>query len=526
MSALYRLRFVAAVIVVALSALFYVPFLLGALTSADDTLLRWVTSTRGEWLTRIAKAMEALGSSWTVRVTAWLTIGILVVFRRFRHLAVYLASFLGCSVAGSLMAASVGRMRPAVGTVLGGWEGYSYPSRPVAMFTLVLFGALYTLVPAGRWRRLGDWLAMGLVVAVGLARLYLAIDHPSDLAAGLALGWVVPSAAFLIAAPEEAFPVSYSNGNRAHLDIGGRRGAAIASAFEEQLGLRVTSVQPCALEGSSGSMPLLVRVDRAGQGGGGMVFAKLYALNHLRSDRWYKLARTVLYGRLEDERPFSTVRRLVEYEDHMLRLLRDEGLPTPKPYGIVEITPEREYVLVMEYFEGAKEIGASGLDDATIADGLGVVRRLWDAGVAHRDIKPSNLMVREGRVLLVDVAFAALRPTPWRQAVDLANMILTLSLHSNPERVYRQTLAYFTPVEIAEAMAASRSVTVPSELRARLREDGRDLYGGFLKLVPASSPVVVQLWDVRRFALTLGVLAGVALAVGAGAAYLETTGLL
>jgi hypothetical protein len=35
------------------------------------------------------------------------------------------------------------------------------------------------------------------------------------------------------------------------------------------------------------------------------------------------------------------VRRFVEYEDYTLRLMEDEGLPTPHPYGVVEITPER-----------------------------------------------------------------------------------------------------------------------------------------------------------------------------------------
>ena len=99
-----------------------------------------------------------------------------------------------------------------------------------------------------------------------------------------------------------------------------------------------------------GSTPLRLRVrtktgdgsgdDGDGDGGcGAALFGKLYALSHLRSDRWNKLARTVVYGRLEDEKPFSTVRRLVEYEDHMLRLMRDAGLPTPQPHGFVEITP-------------------------------------------------------------------------------------------------------------------------------------------------------------------------------------------
>ena len=40
------------------------------------------------------------------------------------------------------------------------------------------------------------------------------------------------------------------------------------------------------------------------------VFAKLYTKGHVRADRWYKLWRTILYGSLEDEHPFQSVRRL------------------------------------------------------------------------------------------------------------------------------------------------------------------------------------------------------------------------
>jgi len=154
-----------------------------------------------------------------------------------------------------------------------------------------------------------------------------------------------------------------------------------------------------------------------------------------RLGRLAGLARTVIYGRLEDEKPFSTVRWLVEYEDHLLRLMRDAGLPTPDPHGFVEITPEREYLIVIEFLEGARELRNIEVEDRIIDRGLRVVRRIWDAGLAHRDIKPSNLLVRDGRVLLIDVAFAAVRPTPRRQAVDLANMMLTLALASTPEHV-------------------------------------------------------------------------------------------
>src|SRR5262249_6973068 len=199
------------------------------------------------------------------------------------------------------------------------------------------------------------------------------------------------------------------------------------------------------------------------------LFAKLYTKGHVRADRWYKLWRTIQFGRLEDESPFQTVRRLAEYEDHMLRLLRDAGVRAPRPYGIVEITPEREYMIVTEFFMGAVEIGEAVIDDGVIDQGLLLVRKLWDAGVAHRDIKPGNLMVRDGQLLLIDVAFSQVRPSPWRQAVDLGNMMLVLALRADPERVYRRALRYFTPDELAEAFAATRGVASPNQLRAFMK---------------------------------------------------------
>ena len=212
--------------------------------------------------------------------------------------------------------------------------------------------------------------------------------------------------------------------------------------MRDQLGLTVLEIKPVGLESSAGSTPLRLRVEG---GPDEYVFAKLYTKGHVRADRWYKLWRTILYGSLEDESPFKTVRRLVTYEDYALRLLQDIGVRTARPYGIVEITPEREYMLVTEFFDGAVEIGEADVDDEVIDQGLQLIRKLWDAGIAHRDIKPGNLMVRAGELLLIDVAFVQVRPSPWRQAVDLGNMMLVLAVRTDPQRVYRRALRLLHP---------------------------------------------------------------------------------
>ena len=147
--------------------------------------------------------------------------------------------------------------------------------------------------------------------------------------------------------------------------------------------------------------------------------------------------------------------------------MRDAGVPTAAPLGIVELTPEREYLLVTEFFDGAIEIGDADVDDQIIDEGLALVRRLWHAGLAHRDIKPANLLVKDGHLVVIDVAFAQVRPSPWREAVDLANMMLVLAVRTDAERVYERALAYFSPDEIAEAFAAARRHRQPDPSSAR-----------------------------------------------------------
>jgi tRNA A-37 threonylcarbamoyl transferase component Bud32 len=311
----------------------------------------------------------------------------------------------------------------------------------------------------------------------------------------------VPLLAYRWFTPNEVFPITYRRGRTAHLDVGGARGQAIRRALADQLGLVVEEVKPFGLAGSAGSTPLRITVKGDPPT---VLFGKLYARSHLRSDRWYKLGRELLYGRLEDEKAFNTVGRLVQQEDYALRLLRDAGLPTPRPYGIVELTPEREYLITFEFFADAKELGEAEVDEAIIDQGLGIIRKLWDAGLAHRDIKPANLLVRHGRMVLIDVAFVQAHPSPWRQAVDLANMMLCLALRSDPELVHERALRLFTVEEITEAFAATRGLTMPSQLRHMLRAEGRDLHAEFLDLLPERPrPIAIQRWSIRRIGLAV-----------------------
>ena len=281
---------------------------------------------------------------------------VLVVLRRWRHLFVWIGVALVVVNFGATMLATLQRPRPFEVELLGRWAGYSMPSLPMTVLAAFLVSTLYSLVPAGRHR--GRW-ASGWSARCSrsppLSRLYLAQDHPTDILAGAILGVAVPLAAFRLLTPNDVYPVRYRRGRTAHLDVTGARGEAIVRALQDQLGLLVTSVA------SRSTWPGRVARPRCGSAVKADDGERRAAASSASSTRPPTCAptagtssgRTLLYGRLEDEQPFHSVRRLVQYEDYVLHLLADAGLPVPRPLGIVEITPEREYLLVTEFIDGA-----------------------------------------------------------------------------------------------------------------------------------------------------------------------------
>jgi membrane-associated phospholipid phosphatase/tRNA A-37 threonylcarbamoyl transferase component Bud32 len=481
---------------------------LRAVDQASTWLLRQLAAVRTPWLTGLAGWISTTGSTWHPVIGVAVVL-LIIVFRRWRHLLVLTLCVFFVEIVSGSISGALSRPRPYGVPIIGRWDGYSAPSPAVMTATFLLVAGLYCLVVPGRPRSVAKAVVAAVVAAFGLSRLYLAVDHPDDVLFGVALGVAIPAAAFRFFTPDEVFPVVYRRGRTAHVDVTGRRGAAIRRAVHDQLGLTVQDITPVGLESSAGSTPLRLTV----QGDPGEdLFGKLYTLGHVRADRWYKLWRTILYGAMEDEHPFHSVRQLTQYEDYVLRLLRDAGVRSATPYGIVEITPEREYLLVTEFFAGAVELGDADVGDGIIDQGLLLIRKLWDAGLAHRDIKPGNLMVRDSELLLIDAGFAQVGTSPWRQAVDLGNMMLVLAVRTDSERVYRRALEYFTPDELAEAFAATRGMASPTQLRAFMKRDPRDLLAEFRALAPPRRPIVLQRWGARRVMVAAAMLGAALLA--------------
>ena len=192
-----------------------------------------------------------------------------------------------------------------------------------------------------------------------LARMYLGVDHPTDWLFGALFGMGITFVMFRLITPETVFPVTYAKGKASHLDTSGARGEAIRRAVQEQLGFEVLSIEPFGWAGSGGSTPLRLKVAGAADT---ELFGKLYAATHLRSDRNYKLTRAILYGALEDEKSFRSVRQLVQYEDYL---------------AMAGATAER----VRAEVRHDRIRGIPGLEDTLVALHLAILAaRPWQAG--------------------------------------------------------------------------------------------------------------------------------------------------
>ena len=497
-------------------------FTIGWLAGDGDTAMldRWndlITTTIGRARTGTAHTAAEIvawfSSDLWVRILRLATIVVLVIFRRWQRLLIFIVTLI---VLGIIFA--------ALDLFTTGQQIETADASSQALVvsnltaTLVLMG--YCLCPSGRTRNIFFAASAGYVVIELIALASLAELLAADLVS-IPLAVAVSVLAMQLFAHDSVFPIVYERkGQTAHLDLGGRRGEAIRTAIADQLGWTVTEIEPFGGASSAGSTPMRLRVTDTGDTGGNQrtVFAKLYSKSHLRSDRLYKTWRTIAYGSLEDERAFETVRRLVQYEDYVMLAMHRAGLPVAQTYGFVELAPETEYALVTELFDGAVEISDAEIGDTIIDEALEAVRYMWDAGFAHRDIKPANLLVVDGRLEIIDLAFSAIRPSPWRQAVDLANMMLILALGAGAERVYDAAKEHFHPNEIAEAFAATRGPTIPRQLREKLddhkRETGIDLVAEFRRLAPDRRPIAIQRWSFKRVMLTGAALVTAAIVVG------------
>jgi len=216
-------------------------------TVIEDAITRRVAGAPVPGFTAVARVIAEAGAAPATVIAGYVLLLALIVLRRFRNLLVLVVSYEVLTVLTTVFLLIVHRPLPFGVPVQFRWAGFAMPSAEIEKVCAVLTGALYTLVPAGRWRRRGGWAAVAIVAVIGLSRMRLGVDAPTDVLLGAILGVTVPLLGMRLFAPEESFPVVYGGAHGAHLDLGGARGEAIKRALKDQMNIEVASIEPFGL---------------------------------------------------------------------------------------------------------------------------------------------------------------------------------------------------------------------------------------------------------------------------------------
>ncbi|MCP9948946.1 phosphatase PAP2 family protein [Actinomadura madurae] len=417
----------------------------GLLPRPEADAFRLVNDLPG-WLFRPVDMVMQTGSLGAVAVTATAALAA----RRFR-LAADLA--LGGSLAwliAKLVKDLADRGRPGAllsEVVLRGAHegGLGFVSGHAAV------AAALATVAAAHVRRPVRWVLWGVAIAVPLSRVYVGAHFPLDVVAGAALGWAIGGAVHLARGTPNHVPTT----------------AQVASGLA-RCGLDEPVAEPLKAD-ARGSVPFTA-VTRDGR----TVFVKALGRDQRDADLLFKAARFLLYREVEDETPMASPKRQVEHEAYMLMRAAAAGARVPAVIGVAP-AGSGTWLLVEEAIDtGADE--HRSMNDRCLRQIWTEVARLRAARIAHRDLRLANILIdAEDRPVLVDFGFAEDAAGDGRLAQDVAELLVSTSLVTGPDRSVR------TAIDVLGLPGSGGGRPVPAAPR-----HGRFHPGGVAEPTPAA----------------------------------------
>lgn len=332
--------------------------------------------------------------------------------------------------------------------------GFGFPSGH-ASFVAACTAALYFQVE----RKYRKYLIL-VAMLVGISRMYLGAHFPLDIVGGWALGILIGSLVCLI------FGVS----------------AGLLSVMQIKRALKLKGYKMrhvrIADVDARGSRPLFLE-DYEGK----HYFAKIFGVQEHAADWLFKVYRFFRFKNLQAEEPYVNSRRNIEMESFATLWAKQGGVRVPTIIDLIKV--QSSWMLILEKLDMKSLADHRNLRQKTLVDAWEQVEKLHTANVAHRDLRAANLMVdKKGQAWLIDFGFAEVSPQKKRQYMDVAELLMSMSLIVGVQRTVDAAMEVVDPVKLTRVLpylqrevfsgATAKSLKSQKHLLNELKEEIQD----------------------------------------------------
>lgn len=157
----------------------------------DQTFLLWLHTFANPHLDTVMLFITKLGNPNTIVSVALVTLGILL-WRRYQEEAqIFVITCLGALILNTELKLFFSKVRPQLWELIITEKSFSFPSGH-ALGSLVLYGfiAHELVIHYPKYAALIYTLAVILIAAIGISRLYLGVHWPTDVIAGYGVGFL------------------------------------------------------------------------------------------------------------------------------------------------------------------------------------------------------------------------------------------------------------------------------------------------------------------------------------------------
>ena len=340
----------------------------------------------------------------------------------------------------------------------------------------ILLGGLATLVTVARLMSRPRWSVVSVIVffSVGLGDIISGGVTAAGLGISVLTGWAV------------GLLIRYLLGTETMRPTGNDIAATLASIGHSLTLLRAAKVLATGRRydatGTDGERLELVVLDRDLEGGGLVTAA--YRSLRVRDD---------ISG------TSTSMRRRLERTALNSWAISTAGINTPHLISAAEVGPDAA-VLVFSHVPGRSfEELPTPIGDAELVGAWEIVRDLQAARIAHRDLTADSFILgTDGKVYLVGLEDGAIAASDVLLRIDLAEMLCTLALLSDPDRAVEAGRHVLGDAYLARALPALQPVAFSIRTRNELKTHNELLASLRTRLITLFPEATTEEIDIER----------------------------